>query len=380
MPHPNTPVWDDHPWPALPALRGEVRADACVVGLGGSGLSAVQALLDLGLSVVGVDAGRVAGAAAGRNGGFVMGGLAAFHHDLGRRVGRDLARRLYALTLEQLDRMTAETPQLIRRPGSIRLALDAAELEDCRLHGEALRADGFPAEAYEGPEGRGLLVHGDGVFQPLRRARALAERVTARGARLYEHTPALDIAPGLVRTPEGAVHARRVIVAVDGNLEALLPELADRVRSVRLQMLATAPTDEVRLTRPVYARFGHDYWQQLPDGRVALGGGRDLGGEGEWEAPGEPGEVVQAHLDGVLREQIGVSGAPVEHRWAARVGYTQSGLPVLGEVRDGVWALGAYSGTGNVVGARCGRAAARLAFGHPDAFAGALDAARAASS
>jgi glycine/D-amino acid oxidase-like deaminating enzyme len=29
-------------------------------------------------------------------------------------------------------------------------------------------------------------------------------------------------------------------------------------------------------------------------------------------------------------------------------------------VRSGVWAIGAYSGTGNVVGALCGRAVAEL--------------------
>jgi glycine/D-amino acid oxidase-like deaminating enzyme len=43
------------------------------------------------------------------------------------------------------------------------------------------------------------------------------------------------------------------------------------------------------------------------------------------------------------------------------VGYTQSGLPILDEVRPRVWAVGGYSGTGNVVGAMCGRAAAQLA-------------------
>jgi len=32
-------------------------------------------------------------------------------------------------------------------------------------------------------------------------------------------------------------------------------------------------------------------------------------------------------------------------------------------VRPGVWAAGGYSGTGNVIGALCGRAAARLACG-----------------
>jgi len=55
--------------------------------------------------------------------------------------------------------------------------------------------------------------------------------------------------------------------------------------------------------------------------------------------------------------------APITHRWAATVSYSATGLPVLEEVRPGVVATGAYSGTGNVVGALCGRAAARLALG-----------------
>lgn len=54
---------------------------------------------------------------------------------------------------------------------------------------------------------------------------------------------------------------------------------------------------------------------------------------------------------------------PVTHRWAASVGYTASGLPRLGEVRDRVWAAGGYCGTGNVVGALCGRGAAARALG-----------------
>jgi glycine/D-amino acid oxidase-like deaminating enzyme len=36
-------------------------------------------------------------------------------------------------------------------------------------------------------------------------------------------------------------------------------------------------------------------------------------------------------------------------------------MPVLAEVEPGLWALGAYSGHGNVIGAICGRAAAQLA-------------------
>lgn len=360
----NVPVWDDSKWPGLPALEGDLEADVCVVGLGGSGLSAVGELLELGRRVVGLDAGPVAGGAAGRNGGFLLAGLAKFYHETVAQAGRERAKAIYQATLEQLERMCRETPEAIRRVGSLRIAADAEEYRDCLEHLEALRADGFPAEPYEGPEGRGILIPSDGAFNPLLRCRLLAQGLLGQGATLFEQTPALEISGRAVRTPGGTVHCKRVIVAVDGRLEALFPELAGRVRTARLQMLATAPAPEVRFPRPVYYRWGYEYWQQLPDGRVALGGFRDQGGEGEWTHAAEPGEAVQQRLERFLREHLGVR-AEVTHRWAASVGYTESGWPVLEEVRPGVWAVGAYSGTGNVVGAILGRLAARLAAGVP---------------
>ncbi|HWT25696.1 MAG TPA: FAD-dependent oxidoreductase, partial [Solirubrobacteraceae bacterium] len=71
--HAGVPVWGDpRAWRTLPPLRGEVEADVCVVGLGGSGLAAVGAALAAGATVAGVDAGPVGGGAAGRNGGFLL--------------------------------------------------------------------------------------------------------------------------------------------------------------------------------------------------------------------------------------------------------------------------------------------------------------------
>lgn len=356
----NIPVWDDHPWTPLPRLEGDIRADVCVVGLGGSGLACVTELLDLGASVIGLDAGMVAGGAAGRNGGFVLGGMARFYHASVTELGRDRAREIYALTLEQLDRMALETPGAIRRVGSIRIADSVDELEDCERQLETMRADGFAVERYDGPEGRGLLFPRDGAFQPMARCRTLARTALERGAILFEHSPAFEIKPGSVGTPSGTVRCDHVIVAVDGKLETVFPELAPRVRTARLQMIASAPTRDVTIPRPVYARWGYEYWQQLPDGRVALGGFRDQALDDEWTLENWPTERVQGLLEAFLRERIGVH-APIMHRWAASVAYTNDGMPILEQVRPGVWALGAYSGTGNVVGALCGRAAAQLA-------------------
>lgn len=355
----NTPVWDDQPWTPLPKA-GDVETDVCVVGLGGSGLTAVAELLAHGARVVGLEAAGVAGGAAGRNGGLLLAGTAHFYHDAVSSLGRERARRLYRLTLDELERITFGTPEQVRRTGSLRIASSPEEWEDSQKQLAAMQRDGFAAHPYDGPEGRGLLFPNDSTVQPLARCRALARSALGAGAQLFEHSPALTLAGNEVTTPQGRVRCRAVIVAVDGRLETLLPELRGRVRTARLQMLATARAREVTLPRPVYSRWGYEYYQQLPDGRVALGGFRDAGGEAEWEHSGVPSGTVQGRLETFLRHDLNVH-APITHRWAAPVGYTESGLPVLDEVRPQLWAIGGYSGTGNVIGALLGRTAARLA-------------------
>jgi glycine/D-amino acid oxidase-like deaminating enzyme len=116
------------------------------------------------------------------------------------------------------------------------------------------------------------------------------------------------------------------------------------------------------LPHSIGTRWGWDYAQQLPDGRIAFGGCRDVGGDTERTTDTTPTAPVQGALDRRLHEVTG-DGPSVTHRWAATVGYTADGLPVLEQVQPRVWAAGGYSGTGNLLGAVCGRAAARLALG-----------------
>jgi gamma-glutamylputrescine oxidase len=359
--HPSAPLWGDPAdWTNPGPLQGDARADVCVVGLGGSGLAAVGALLDAGASVVGIDAGAVGGGAAGRNGGFLLAGAERPHHQAVAAYGRERAVALYEETLAEIDRLAAELgPGIVRRVGSSRLPVDAAEAEDCVRHLEALRADGFAAE----PLGGGLLVPSDGAIDPLARCRALATAAVGRGARLHAGTAALDVRGDRVSTGAGEIACGAVVVAVDGGLERVLGELARRVRSTRLQMLGTAPVAPC-CPRPVYHRWGYDYWQQLPDGRIALGGSRDRHADEEWGAPAEPSDAVQADLERLLRGLVGVD-APITHRWAGVVSYTADELPVLEEVRPGVIAVGGHNGHGNVMGSAGARAAAEIALGRP---------------
>lgn len=358
---PNRPRWDDHAWSGLPVLTEDVEAELCVVGLGGSGLSCIAEALALGVSsVVGIDASDVGAGAAGRNGGLLLAGTVDFHHEAVEKLGRDRALAITRFTEEEKQRIAAATPDAVRFPGSLRIAHDDAEREDCTLQYEAMKADGLAVEWYDGPEGDGLLFPNDGVMQPLQRCRALATALRESGARLFGGTAARSIEPGRVRTEDHTITARHVVVAVDGKLEWLFPELLAEVRTARLQMLAAAPESAVRFPRPVSTRFGYDYWQQLPDGSVLLGGGRDHHEQSEWTTDGDPSADIQEYLTRTLRERLGVR-SEITHRWASNVAFTDTGLPIFRALGGGVQVLGAYSGTGNLIGAVLGRAAARLA-------------------
>lgn len=138
-----------------------------------------------------------------------------------------------------------------------------------------MKDDNLPVNWYKGPEGQGLFFPRDGVFQPMERVRLMARQAQQLGAVLHSKTRAIKIQTNQVTAENGQISCHLVIVAVDGKLELLLPELKSRVRTCRLQMIATAPTKDVYIPYPVYRRYGYDYWQQLPDGCIALGGFRD---------------------------------------------------------------------------------------------------------
>ena len=114
-----------------------------------------------------------------------------------------------------------------------------------------------------------------------------------------------SVEPGAVHTQHGTVRAGVVVVAVDGRLDVLLPQLAPIVRTARLQMLATAPIALGRVPCPVYGRWGYDYAQQLPDGRLFVGGGRDLFAEDEWTLDAHPTAGVQAYIETVTTRMAG---------------------------------------------------------------------------
>jgi glycine/D-amino acid oxidase-like deaminating enzyme len=196
--------------------------------------------------------------------------------------------------------------------------------------------------------------------------RALAAAVADRGAALFEHSPVTGLERRgdgwAVHAGDGTVHAQAVVVACDGLIPRLLPQLGGVVYPVRGQVLATEPLQPGPLAFPTHSQSGFMYYRPTDDGRVVVGGGRLEQLEHEYTDEETVTAGVQARLDAFLAEWLGLGGARVTHRWAGVMGFSADLLPVVGELPDspGIYVAGGYSGVGNVLGHLCGSIAADL--------------------
>lgn len=344
------PYWleDEAPPRAAPTHPG--RVDVAIVGAGITGCSAALRLAEGGLSVRVHDQRGVAEGASGRNGGFALRGGAS-RYDIARDTyGREQAAELWHWTERALDRMAELAGDSLRRTGSLRLAADAEERDEIRGEFDAMREDGVAAEWVDAPvDGRfhGAILHTeDGALQPARFVRRLAARAADAGVEIRERNRVDDVA---------TLDAEHVVVATDGYGHGLVPELADLVWPTRGQVIVSAPLDRVLYDKPHYARQGFDYWQQLPDGRLLLGGFRDVSIMDELTDVEETTPTIQASLERFMGELIGETPT-ITHRWAGIFGLTQDMLPLVGRVpgHENVWVAGGYSGHGNVLGFACG--------------------------
>ena len=366
--------WLEEQAEPLPRTTARGRPEVEIVGAGVTGCACALALADAGVRVRVYEAREVASGASGRNGGFALRGGAMAYDAARRQLGRDRARQYWTLTERALDRIERLAGDAFRRVGSLRLAVDDRERSDLRAEYEALAEDGFAAQWCDretlDPMLRerfaGAVRHPpDGSIQPARWVRRLAAKAAAAGAEIREgdRVESLD-----------ALEADRVVIATDGYTHGLVPELDERIRPTRGQVLVTEPLPEVVFPRPHYARWGLDYWQQTPDRRLVIGGSRDAGEQAEWTAEETVTTPVQEGIERLVGDLLGELPR-VTHRWAGIWGTTADLLPLVGVLPgdERVWVAAGYSGHGNVLGLASGELVARALLGDRDPLLDALD-------
>lgn len=377
-------------------LQGEQHADVAIVGAGITGTSLALWLAREGVRVAVVEARRVAAGASGRNGGFLLAGTAETYSEAIARYGHNRAHRTWAFSVANhtlAEQLIAEMeadgwPSGHRQTGSLRIACSQRELDEITASIPLLRADGWRAEAIGNgdlPEClRATYLGGayyplDGEMQPAQFVTGIARLARGASATFYKESPVEGLrAEGngvVVQCATGALHARSLVLATNAWLPELAAQmgaewLARSITPTRGQVLTTAPVAERLFSCPCYADDGYQYWRQLEDGRLVVGGWRNHSMATEYTADETPGDEVQRHLDTFVRETLRLPNVPVERRWAGIMAFSRDGLPVVGPLPgvEHVYIAGGYTGHGNAYALRASRVLADTILGrtHPD--------------
>jgi glycine/D-amino acid oxidase-like deaminating enzyme len=310
------PLWLDTPRRPgrRPTLTARIRCELAVVGGGFTGLwTALEATeRNPGLDVVLVDAGRVASAATGRNGGFCD---ASLTHGLVNGASRfpgeikDL-ERMGVENLDEIERFvsTEGVDCGFERSGTLDVATAPWQLEELRQTAELAQRLGVPAELWEPEECRGavssptylggLRLPGRcAVLDPARLAWSILEVLERRGVRVFEQTAV----EGLRRDSSGVVLQLGTGGWITADHVALatnaFPSPLRRVRAYVLPVydyvLATEPLDDQQLRsigwkgREGISDSGNrfHYYRLTEDDRIVFGG---------YDAIYHPGGTVRA--------------------------------------------------------------------------------------
>ena len=354
------------PLAPFPRLRGAARADVCVVGAGYTGLSAALHLAEAGQDVVLLEAQRVGFGASGRNGGQLGSGQRVGPRSLERLVGCDDAVRLWQLAEDS----KGLTKSLIARhgidchlrPGIAHMTFSAREtaaehaeadhlaevygyphLE--KLNREAAQAL-CPSPAYAG----GTLDRDAAHLHPLAYALGLARAARDAGATIHEGSEVTRLDTSgprpKVQTAQGAtVEADYVILAGNGYLAGLAPQVARHVMPINNFIVATEPLGDRAaqvLTQDIAvadSRFVVDYFRLSHDGRLLFGGGESYG----YRFPTDIRATVRRPM---LKIFPHLADLRLDYAWGGTLAITMRRMPYLARPARHVLSASGYSGHG----------------------------------
>ncbi len=374
------------PHDIAPELRGEVRADVCVIGGGYTGLSAALHLAEKGMDVVLLEAHRVGFGASGRNGGQVGSGQRLEQTALEKSVGKDDARKLWDIA-EEAKALVREiaakhAPDAHYKPGVAHAVWSAAELSHEAATAEALARDyGYDqitmldrdeVAHLTGSKGfsGGSLDMGAGHVHPLNLAIGLAQAATKAGARIFENSVVHHIQPGAkvaVQTDKGRVLADHVVLAANGYIGGLDRTVAARVMPINNFIVATEPLGdrwkEILPTDVAVAdsKFVVNYWRRSEDGRLLFGGGESYG----YRFPTDIAALVRKPMLSIYPQ---LADARIDYAWGGTLAITTTRMPHFAQPRPGLWSASGFSGHGVALAMMAGKIMAEAIAGDAGRF------------
>ena len=360
------------PLAAFAPLKGETRADVCIVGGGYTGLSSALHLAQKGYDVALLEAHRIGFGASGRNGGQLGSGQRQDQDWIERSVGVQTAHRLWDMAEEAKalvrSLITDHTMPVTYHPGLAHACWSDAEVRHAHAYGEKLQRDyGYDqlepldragiqvlvgSTAYKGGE----IDHGAGHLHPLNYAIGLAMAAVAAGVRIYETSEVHHIKHGakpVVQTGQGRVICDHVILAGNGYLGNLDRKIAARVMPINNFIVATEPLgDRAKdiLSQPIAVadtRFVVNYWRLSEDNRLLFGGGESYG----YKFP----DIIKTVMKPLLQVYPQLKDVKIDYAWGGTLAITMNRMPCFARPAPNVLSASGYSGHGVAMATLAGK-------------------------
>jgi len=360
----------------------------CVVGGGYTGLSTALHLARRGVDVMLLEQSRLGWGASGRNGGQAHVGMRREQDWLEKHVGAADARRLWDFALAA----RAHLDWLIEsyaidcdlRLGYLHANHRARYTTATREHVEHLRTHyGYEYIRFVERDELASLVATEGYcsasldtraghLHALNLALGLARAASSHGARLHEDVEVTGIAPHgggwRVTTTRGEVSAERLVLACNGYLRGLAPEVERHVMPINNYIAVTEPLGAEGARRLISngaavsdSRFVVNYFRMTADHRLLFGGGENYG----YQFPRDIGAFVRPQLLKVFPQLAQVR---LDYAWGGTLAITPTRMPWVKEIQPGLVNASGFSGLGVVIAPYTGKVVADALCGERDSL------------
>jgi glycine/D-amino acid oxidase-like deaminating enzyme len=358
--------------PISPAQPLPESADVAIIGAGFTGLSAALSLAKRGAKVVVLESETIGWGASSRNGGMVLTGLKLGVNQLIARYGRELTRRMYAVSLETIDTVERilkdeEIACDFARCGHLEVACKQAHFDDYSQQVEVIARE-FNHQLRVVPRDRlgseigsdiyygGMVDEASAGLNPARYVAGLATATMRAGAQISERTRLQRIqresragAPGFkLNTSAGSFWARNVLVGTSGYTGAATPALRKKIIPIGSYIITTEILPQALArelsprNRQIYDSKNYLYYYRLtPDNRMLFGGRAAFFPETN-QTIRKSAEILRL---GMIEVYPQLREAKVDYVWGGTIDFCFDIMPHAGQI-DGVYFAVGYAGHG----------------------------------